>query len=738
MRAGKRTSELTLRRLGHGVRRSFRSRFGSLGALVLLSAGLWRAAGLAFASLEGVWPVGLGVQLGMALLLLPLCNGRWDALALPVALAATAAVCVFFSKPMLAALALPMNELLAFLTQVTGRIYVDCRALTTGAPIWAVIAPALLGGTLLGWAVWRGVFWPAVPFLLLFAAAAAVGLFEPDWSWALVLGGTLWLRMRCVSRGGAKSAFWAQAAALMLALAAVFGVGRLVPPSDGAALEKTIDRVHALLWDESTNSMPEGKLAGLGAWAKSDTPALAVTMDEPQRLYLRGRIYDSYTGSRWEPASAGQRAEHEALFYLLHRRNFYAQEQVASATMRAGISEPQGLTVENLSACRKSAYLPYALYGCDALDARCIGDDAVRGADVQSFFYLPGDVPQWYEVQQTLQSGAWDEQTAEYLAAAQEYRGYVEQVDLQITQSAWGTLDRELNAGKKGRSLEQICSLIRAYLGKHLSYDEQVSAPQNGDFLSWLLGESGGGYSVHYATAATLMLRYYGVPARYVEGYVLTSEQAESLTSGERVVLTEENAHAWAEYYLEDVGFVPFEVTPGYIGQEEPGTPVSGGAADDAADAMTYERVQPPESEPETESVVTPTPKPEDANTEPTFRPARLLWLLLLPVAAGLGFVLWRRIALRRALRRIERVEPREAIALRYDYARALMERLDESPENAREAAALYAEARFSRHEMTQEQRQWMDEFARSALRRGCEAWPPIRRLRYRLIDGLY
>lgn len=738
MRADRRKTELTFCASKRQTHRSFRSRFGSLGALVLLSAGLWRALALAFASLEGVWLVGLGVQLGMALLLLPLCNGRWDALTLPMALAVTAAVCVFFWAPIRAALALPMNELLAFLTQTTGRIYADCHVATAGVPVWAVIGPALLGGALLGWAAWRGVFWPAMPFALLFAAGCAVGLFAPDWGWGLVLGGALWLRMRCVCRGGTKSAFWAQAVALTLALAAAFGVGQLVPQRSDAALEQTLDRVHALLWDEPTNSMPEGKLAGLGAWAKSDAPALAVTMDEPQRLYLRGRVYDSYTGTCWEMADAGQRAEYEALFYLLHRRDFYAQEQMAAAMMQTETFEPQRLTVENLSACRRVAYLPYALYDCDALDARSIGDAGARGGTVQSFLYLPGDVPQWYEVQKTLQSGQWDEQTAAYLAAAQEYRGYAERFDTQITQSAWSTLDQKLHAGKKGRSLEQICALIRAYLGENLRYDEQCVAPQEGDFLSWLLDESGCGYSVHYATAATLMLRYYGVPARYVEGYVLTGEQAEGLAAGERVVLTEENAHAWAEYYLEDVGFVPFEVTPGYIGQEEPAMTSSGGTVGYEADAMTYERIQPPQPQTEEQTPAPPMPEPEQTEPESAFRAVWLLWLLMLPVAAGLGFVLWRRMQLRRALRRIERARPRKAIALRYDHARALMERLDEEPENAREAAELYAQARFSCHEMTQEQRQWMDEFARSVLRQGKETWPPMRKLRYRLIDGLY
>ncbi len=90
------------------------------------------------------------------------------------------------------------------------------------------------------------------------------------------------------------------------------------------------------------------------------------------------------------------------------------------------------------------------------------------------------------------------------------------------------------------------------------------------------LERSGSGYSVHYATAAALMLRYFGVPARYVEGYFLSAEEAGRYAAGERIVLTERNAHAWAEYYLDGVGWIPFETTPGYTDDEElnagPGT----------------------------------------------------------------------------------------------------------------------------------------------------------------------
>lgn len=47
--------------------------------------------------------------------------------------------------------------------------------------------------------------------------------------------------------------------------------------------------------------MPEGKLHDLSAWEKSGTPALRVTMEQPQRLYLRGFVGEVYTGRSWQP-----------------------------------------------------------------------------------------------------------------------------------------------------------------------------------------------------------------------------------------------------------------------------------------------------------------------------------------------------------------------------------------------------------------------------------------------------
>ena len=91
---------------------------------------------------------------------------------------------------------------------------------------------------------------------------------------------------------------------------------------------------------------------------------------------------------------------------------------------------------------------------------------------------------------------------------------------------------------------------------------------------------------MHYATLATLLLRSCGIPARYVEGYVITPSQAEALSEGETLKLTQRNAHAWTEYYLDGVGWIPYDTTPGYEDIINYELPEEGAATDNSGITM--------------------------------------------------------------------------------------------------------------------------------------------------------
>jgi len=96
-------------------------------------------------------------------------------------------------------------------------------------------------------------------------------------------------------------------------------------------------------------------------------------------------------------------------------------------------------------------------------------------------------------------------------------------------------------------------------------YTYTLDVKGSGSLLQTFL-ETKAGYCVHFATAATLLARLKGIPARYVTGflyYPLSSEDTPiaSSVSPERVI-TGLNAHAWVELWLPGKGWVTFEPTP--------------------------------------------------------------------------------------------------------------------------------------------------------------------------------
>lgn len=77
-------------------------------------------------------------------------------------------------------------------------------------------------------------------------------------------------------------------------------------------------------------------------------------------------------------------------------------------------------------------------------------------------------------------------------------------------------------------------------------------------FLDYFIFESKEGYCIHYATAFTLLARAEGIPVRYVQGFYASMEK------GKSVRVSSDMAHAWPEAYLEGIGWLSFEPTPGF------------------------------------------------------------------------------------------------------------------------------------------------------------------------------
>lgn len=104
----------------------------------------------------------------------------------------------------------------------------------------------------------------------------------------------------------------------------------------------------------------------------------------------------------------------------------------------------------------------------------------------------------------------------------------------------------------------QFAQLVKDFVSSRGYYSlDAEHMPEGEDFPVWFLTEAKSGYCVHYAAAAAAMLRAYGVPTRYVTGYLVNAK------AGEWTVVTSDNAHAWVEYFDDEMGcWIPLDATP--------------------------------------------------------------------------------------------------------------------------------------------------------------------------------
>ena len=105
---------------------------------------------------------------------------------------------------------------------------------------------------------------------------------------------------------------------------------------------------------------------------------------------------------------------------------------------------------------------------------------------------------------------------------------------------------------------------MRSWLNEHCRYSADAETPDDTDPLLYFLSESHTGSSTQFASAAVLLCRMVGLPARYVVGYAAPQSLFTAAGDGScRAVLQDDTPTPGQEIYLSGQGWTPLEVTPG-------------------------------------------------------------------------------------------------------------------------------------------------------------------------------
>ncbi|MCI7442574.1 MAG: transglutaminase-like domain-containing protein [Clostridium sp.] len=312
-------------------------------------------------------------------------------------------------------------------------------------------------------------------------------------------------------------------------------------------------KIFSLFSSSATGGINGGKLGSVESVEYDNKTDLIVKVDQfNDDIYLKGYVGEVYTGRSWENISSSTYRKYKKLLgdICTQNLNYEAAEQYISY-----YEEEKIIQIENVGANDKYIYAPYnANYEANKDIFNFHNDSFVSpkaNKKSYSFYYYP------YQFDNDLYT-QFDE---EYLDKENKYREYVYDVYTKLPESTLNKVREEYeDLGKRDYyGVDDKIQLAKEIINSETSYTlSPGKLPRGKDFVEYFLFENKKGYCSHYASAACVLLRMWGVPARYVEGYLAKSYGANEVN------VKDSSAHAWVEVYIDGIGWRIVDVTPGY------------------------------------------------------------------------------------------------------------------------------------------------------------------------------
>lgn len=331
---------------------------------------------------------------------------------------------------------------------------------------------------------------------------------------------------------------------------------------------------------DSTGGMSGGKLGGISNVRPDYLTDLVVSFApySNESVYLKGYTGGIYGDNQWESIygtgaeDAGQ--DDIAIFEeeSLKKEGKALQKDVATGEEYSAYGV---MDVKNVGADAAYLYYPYYTlfedYSIYHNHSKMMSAQGLKMQQEVSYSYYPKVV--------------WEDSLGN-ITPSQIDTSQVDSIYMDVPEKNTDVIREECD--KIGLTADmtenEIVEAVRDYFADNIPYTLKPGAtPQGEDFVNYFLTKNRKGYCAHFATAATLIFREIGIPARYVEGYtfsfetVLASEQNDTKRYGNYyqgysaigestvmdVEVTDAMAHAWVEIYVDGFGWKVAEVTPG-------------------------------------------------------------------------------------------------------------------------------------------------------------------------------
>lgn len=258
--------------------------------------------------------------------------------------------------------------------------------------------------------------------------------------------------------------------------------------------------------------------------------------DSNDSIYLKNESFGDYNGQGFDFNT------NEYYNYFNGYSAMYIPSFIAEF---GGTASPKFMEIRPLESKYKVEYmLPYytATYGSEMQ----ISDIRVEGPVNQYYsavYYNIDRLPEIYDY--------------ELLEYERRYSDFVKQNYLNVDAETYEYMNYIINTNgfdvNSPTIIQDVADYIRFAAEYDLKYDTSLDSQPNVAIAFLSVYKTG--VCRHYAMAATLLYRTLGIPARYTTGYMAETK------AGKWVTVTNMDAHAWVEVYVDGFGWKMVEVT---------------------------------------------------------------------------------------------------------------------------------------------------------------------------------
>ncbi len=272
-----------------------------------------------------------------------------------------------------------------------------------------------------------------------------------------------------------------------------------------------------------------------------DTPVLSkesvgtVSSFASGAVYLRLRSFGDYTGSGWAEPALYEKENYASPLFMTYKTlsdNGYAESNELEVVYRAN----DGLVP-----------VPYYSVTTKHGTTYKMTDVAVpNDADGVSEFYF-SQIPMVSTSTLLSLGGNTDD----------SYRDFVYKYYLSLPESTEAEIKKIILQAGLDETSPTVIQDVANYVKNAAKYSGSFEKiPDDTDRVVYFLTKSKEGICGHFASAATVIYRALGIPARYTVGYYVVTDGKYQPAD-----FYEKDAHAWVEVFVDGVGWIPVEVT---------------------------------------------------------------------------------------------------------------------------------------------------------------------------------